>query len=143
MPQQSYTIDKLIGLTIKAKNPTPYYSLPTYYDTAKKLGTVNTGDVVGVVYSWVGGDAGRPLHLQFRRGNGTFYYVPMKPGQIDNEFNKAQGLTTTQEDKAAEEEEGKSTTDKILDYFKKSGKIILYGGLALVALNVILKNRKQ
>jgi hypothetical protein len=143
MPQQSYTIDKLIGLTIKAKNPTAYYDLPTYYNTAKKLGTVKSGDLVGVLYSWVGGTADRPLHLQFRRGDGTFYYVPMLPGQIDNDFNRAQGLTTTQEDKEKDEDKNKSFTDKLLDYFRKSGKIVLYGGLALVALNVILKNRKK
>ena len=142
MPQETYRIDKLIGLTIKAKNSTPFYSLPTYDPLSKKLGTVKTGDIVGVVDSWVGGDAGRTLNLQFKRLNGSDYYVPMLPGQIDHNFNKAQGLTTTQQDKAAEEDKDKSFADKFTDYLKKSGKIVLYGGLALVALNVILKNRK-
>ena len=142
MPQETYSIDKLIGLTMKAKNPTPYYNVPLYMPNPIKLGTVKPGDIIGVVNSWTGGTADKPLHLEFKRLNGSTYYVPMLPGQLDNNFNKAQGLTTTQQDKAAEEDKDKSFVDKFADYLKKSGKIVLYGGLALVALNVILKNRK-
>ena len=142
MPQQTYSIDKLIGLTMKAKNPTDYYNVPTYMPNPIKLGTVKTGDIIGVVNSWTGGTADKPLHLEFKRLNGTTYYVPMKKGQLDNDFNRAQGLTTTQEDKAAEEDKDKSFLDQLLDTLKKSGKYVLIGGAALIALNIILKNRK-
>jgi len=146
MAKGSYTVDKLIGLTIRAKSPTAYYNIPTYMDNPIKLGTVKTGDIIGVVDSWTGGEAGRPLHLQFKRLNGSVYYVPLLPGMMDNEFNRAQGLTTTQEDIQAKAEEDKSTLDKFLDTLtggaSKVGKYILIGGAALIALNIILKNRK-
>jgi len=95
---------------------------------------VNDGEPIGVVYSYVGGTGVDPLFWVFQTPGknigqlGAFYYVEHKEGNFDITSLREQGVLTTQEIREKEEEENKSTTDKILDTFKKFGTYILIGG---------------
>ena len=139
----TFSADQIVGKTLIAKKTVMVYDLPFYINGAKQIARVKPGDTIGVVFSWVGGTPGKPLNWEFKGNAGKMYYVPHVPSYFDINALREQGVVTTGELQEKEEDKNKSFGDKLLEYFKKSGKIILYGGLGLVALNVILKNRKK
>jgi hypothetical protein len=138
----TFSADQIIGKSLIAKKPVVVYDLPFYEKQAKQIAVIKPGALVGRVFSYVGGQPGRPLNWEFIGQNKKTYYVPHVESYFSVEALRDQGVQTTAEAKAAEEEKDMSFSDKLAEYFKKSGKVVLYGGLALIALNVILKNRK-
>lgn len=139
----TYSADQIIGKTLTARRTLVAYDLPTYMANSQKIGTIKIGQSAGVVYSYVGGTPGKPLFWQFKGNNGKDYYIVHQEGAFDVQSLKDQGALTTAEAATKAEEADMSFKDRLAEYFKKSGKIVLYGGLAILALNVILKNTKK
>jgi hypothetical protein len=139
----TFSADQIIGKTLIAKKTVTVYDLPFYADGAKVLTQVRPGQSIGKVFSYVGGTPGKPLNWQFEGAGGRMYYVPHVSSYFDVPALRDQGTQTTAEIKEKQESENMSTGDKFAQYLKKSGNVLLYGGLALVALNVFLKNRKR
>ncbi len=138
----TFSADQIIDKTLIAKKVVTVYDLPFYVSGAKVLTQVRPGQSIGKVFSYVGGTPGKPLNWQFEGAAGKMYYVPHVPGYFDVKSLRDQGAQTTSEIQQEQKETQQSTGDKLTAYLKKSGNVLLYGGLALVALNVFLKNRK-
>lgn len=139
----TFSADQIVGKTLIAKKPVPVYDLPFYDKLAKQIAVIKPGNTIGVVFSWVGGVPGKPLNWEFKGNAGKMYYVSHVTGYFNVTSLRDQGVQTTTEIKEKEESANMSTGDKLAQYLKKSGNVLLYGGLALVALNVFLKNRKR
>ena len=131
----TYSAGDLIGKTLVANREMPVYNLPSYDSGAKEITRARKGNVLGVVYSYVGGQAGRPLNWQFKTPAGQFYYVEHAPNNFDTESLKEQGVQTPKEKAEAEAEAGKSTGDKILD----AGKKIAWALVAVFATSQAVK----
>jgi len=138
----TFTADQIIDKYLIAKKTVPVYNLPPYDNLAKQIAIVKPGETVGLVYSYVGGTPGKFLVWQFYDKNNKAYYAAHVRGYYDVKALKSQGALTSEEKQEKEESANMSTGDKLVQYLKKSGNVLLYGGLALVALNVFLKNRK-
>jgi hypothetical protein len=111
--------DQIIGKTLIAKNPVSIYALP---DKDKRVGIVEPGKPVGVVYSFVGGKGGAPLFWQFYAKAGGIekaYYAEHKDDAFNLPALKEQGVKTTQQIVKEKEEQDKPTSDKIFEFVKK------------------------
>lgn len=139
---KTYSADEIVGKTLIAKNAVFAYDLPTYEPNSKIIGTIKPNTPAGVVFSYVGGQPNRPLNWQFKGVGGKMYYINHMPGMFDVQALQQQGALTTQEKQEQAQEQNLSTGDKLLSYFKKTSNVIIFTALGLVALNVILKNRK-
>jgi hypothetical protein len=139
----TFSADQIIGKSLVAIKRVPIFDLPAYDTKATRIGIIEPGQTVGVVYSYVGGTPGKFLNWQFYDQNKKAYYAPQAPGYYDVKALQDQGTLTTKELEEKKEEENKSPFDKILDTLKKGGKVILFAGVGLVALNVLLKNRNK
>ena len=143
----SYSADQIIGKVLVAKKPVPVYDLPPYNTQAVQIAVVKPGQTVGTVYSWVGGTPGKFLTWQFYGNNNKAYYAAQVPGYYDVQSLKDQGALTTAEVTAQKADEDKSALDKFLESLTqgagKIGKYVLIGGAALIALNIVLKNRNK
>jgi len=138
----TFSADQIVGKSLIAKKTVTVYDLPFYAPGAKVITQVRPGQTLGVVFSYVGGTPGKPLNWEFKGNAGKMYYVPHVTGYFDVNALRDQGAQTSAEIKQQQEEEQMSTGDKLTDYLKKSGNVVLYGGLAILALSVFLKNRK-
>lgn len=138
----TFSADQIVNKALIAKKPVPVYDLPFYDKLSKQIAVIKPGDTIGVVYSWVGGTPGKPLNWQFKGNAGKMYYVAHVKGYFDVQALRDQGVQTTAEIQQEQKESEQSTGDKLTAYLKKSGNVLLYGGLAIVALSVFLKNRK-
>lgn len=143
----SYSADQIIGKVLVAKKPVPVYDLPPYNTQASQIAVVQPGQTVGTVYSYVGGTPGKFLCWQFYSNNNKAYYAAQVPGYYDVQSLKDQGALTTAEETELKADEDKSTLDKFLESLTqgagKIGKYVLIGGAALIALNIVLKNRNK
>lgn len=138
----TFSADQIVSKTLIAKKPVPVYDLPFYDKLAKQIAVIKPGNTIGVVFSWVGGTPGKPLNWEFKGNAGKMYYVAHVPGYFSVTSLREQGVQTTSEIQQEQKKSEQTTGDKLTEYFKKSGNVILYGGLAIVALSVFLKNRK-
>jgi hypothetical protein len=81
------TADDYIGGELRAKKLVTVYSSSS--PTAKKVADVPAGQVVGIIYSWVGGKDGRPLYWMVDKvdmiaGSGSFFgFVKHEVGAFD------------------------------------------------------------
>ena len=111
--------DQIIGKTLIAKNPFSIYAFP---DKDKRVGIVEPGKPVGVVYSFVGGKGGAPLFWLFYAKAGGIekaYYAEHDENAFNLPALKEQGVKTTQEIVKEKEEQDKPTSDKIFEFIKK------------------------
>jgi hypothetical protein len=138
----TFSADQIVSKTLIAKKPVPVYDLPFYDKLSKQIAVIKPGNTIGVVFSWVGGTPGKPLNWEFKGNAGKMYYVAHVPGYFNVTSLREQGVQTTDEIQQEQKESEQTTGDKLTAYFKKSGNVLLYGGLAIVALSVFLKNRK-
>lgn len=115
----TFSAADIVGKTLIAKETVPVYSLPNAAVASNLIGSIAPGESVGVVYSWIGGNEGKPLYWQFESTAGGFYYVMHKAGRFDVRALKDQGALTTAEKQ--EQENPKSTLDKILSTLKTVG----------------------
>jgi hypothetical protein len=139
----TYSADQIIGKVLIAKKPVPVYDLPPYESSAKQIAVVKPGQTVGTVYSYVGNKPGKFLCWQFYDKNNKAYYAAHVSGYYDIQSLKDQGALTTKEETELKADENKGTLEKLLGGAKNVGKYILIGGAALIALNIILKNRNK
>ena len=139
----TYSAADIVGRTLVAKIETPVFNRPSYDPAAQIITTARAGNVLGVVDSWVGGTAGKPLNWQFKTPAGQFYYIAHDARKFDTNSLQEQGALTTQEKAEQEANANMSTGERIV---KSLTKIAMFtaGGLILVkALNVTLQNRRK
>lgn len=118
----SYSADQIIGKTLYAKKPTPVYNLPSYDQNAQKKLVIKPGQIIGTVYSWVGGSPGKPLNWMFKTRVGyqeITYYTQHEPDNVDKNALQDQGVKTQREIEKEKAEAAKSTGTKIFDFVKK------------------------
>jgi len=116
----TYSAEQIIGKTLIANRAVNIYRLPD--DKAKSVYTVNAGQLVGVVDSYISPSAQKNrkfLYWQFVDQNGKFFYVRHEEGAFNIKALKDQGALTT-----AEQNENISDFEK---YFKKYGIPVLIG----------------
>lgn len=134
--------DQIIDKTLIAKNPVPLYP-SAKVDKNKIIAIVEPGKPVGVVYSWVGGDGGKPLFWMFYVKTGGIekaYYAEHKENAFNLPALQEQGVKTTQEEIKEKEDQNKSTSDKIFDYIKKYA---MWAGIAYAAFLVFKETRNK
>jgi hypothetical protein len=112
----TYSAADIVGKTLIAKEIVPIYSLPNAAVKENLIGSIDPGESLGVVYSWVGGTDGKPLYWQFKGSAGKFYYAMHKAGRFDVRALQDQGVLTTEE--RLEAENPKSGFDKALSTIK-------------------------
>lgn len=91
--------DQVVGKTLIAKTPVP---LKRYAQaSAPAVYTVKSGNVVGIVYSWV--MDGPTLYWAFYDQNGNPYYAEHRPGRFSVAALQQQGAQTLEDIKEEKE----------------------------------------
>lgn len=125
----SFSVDDIIGKTLYAKKSTPVYNLPSFFPNAEVKHTIKPGEIIGTVFSYVGGSPGEPLNWMFKTKVGlkeVTYYTKHESDNVNKELLKDQGVKTTKEKEEEKKEAEKGTGQKLVDLLKK---VALYGGL--------------
>lgn len=138
----TYSATDIIGRTLVARIETPVFNRPSYDPTAQIITTARAGNVLGVVDSWVGGTAGKPLNWQFRTPAGQFYYIQHDARKFDTNSLQEQGALTTQEKAEQEANANMSTGERIVKSLTKIGMFTAAGLIAARFLQVALNKRK-
>lgn len=142
-----FSADQIIGKQLVAKRSVPIYDDATYKPNRNRLDVIRPGQTVGTVYSYVGGKGANLLNWQFYDKNNKAYYALHDDTAFDVKSLQDQGALTTKEQTELKADENKGTLEKFLEDLaggaKNVGKYILIGGAALIALNIILKNRNK
>ena len=128
----SYNAAQLIGKTFKADGPVPIYDSAT--NTAKPVRYVQSGQIVGVLYSWLdpSGSYRTDYWWMFYDANGHAFYVPFAANSnIDESFFREQGSLTTLEQIQAEQDANKEWYEKLFDNVKPLIVTAIVGGLAV------------
>lgn len=135
----TYSASYFIGKTLYAAARVPLYRVPI--DSAAPYAYVESGRIVGVVYSYVNVKPGyrSALYWMFYDGNGRPYYSPMLSGLYSESALRDQGVISTKE----QLEEEKKKQETTAEYLKKMGKTVVFGGLTVAALAAFLKYRKN
>jgi hypothetical protein len=138
----TYSADQIIGKSLIARKRVALYRASAL-NSGESFASVDPGDLVGVVYSYVGGRNGLPLFWQFLSSSGSSYYALHEEGAFDVESLQDQGVLTTQEQQQQQEEENQSPFDKVLGLFASGGKWILIGAAAYFAYDAYSKNKSR
>ena len=129
--------DVLDKVLVAAKTLPIYDSYPPY--TYKQIGIVNKGDTAGVVYSWISQDftQNRPtLWWMFEGSDGHFYYMPHHSGDFNIDVLQAQGVQTTAEKNAPEQEWYQKILNQILP-------VVVIAVIGAAAVKGYFSSRKQ
>ncbi len=129
----SYSVDQIIGKTLYAKKNTPVYNLPTFDQNAKQKTVIKPGQIIGTVFSYVGGSPGKPLNWMYKTKVGLqelTYYTQHEDDNVDKNLLQDQGVKTTAEIQKEKEEADKSTGDKLVDLLKN---VLKYAGIGIGA----------
>lgn len=127
----SYSVDQIIGKTLYAKKNTPVYNLPSFYQNAQQKTIIKPGQIIGTVYSYVGGSPGQPLNWMYKTKVGlqeVTYYTKHEEDNVDKNALVDQGVKTTNEIQKEKEEANKSTGDKLIDTLKN---VLKYAGIGI------------
>jgi len=132
----SFSVDQIIGKTLYAKKSTPVYNLPNFYTLAKQVHTIKPGEIIGTVYSYVGGSPGEPLNWMYKTKVGlreVTYYTVHEPDNVDKNALTDQGVKTQSQLQKEKEEAAKGTGEKIFDFVKKYAIIagLAYGAFLI------------
>jgi hypothetical protein len=138
----TFPANQIVGKSLIAKRTVSAFDLPTYDKNARKIGDIKPGQSAGVVFSFVGGQSGRPLHWEFIGNNKKTYYIEHAPGLFDVKSLQQQGVLTTQQQQEKQEAANETLTDKIFKGVSSTTKYVLIGGGVLTALYIFL-NRKR
>jgi hypothetical protein len=122
----TYNANDVIGKTLIANIPVNVY--PSASNTVP-LYTVNTGNTVGVVYSWVNKNG--VIWWQMEPGN---KFVSHAQGKFNMQVLTDQGLLTTAEKEEAKKDANKSWLQKFLEGTSK--KVLT--GAALITVGYIV-----
>lgn len=132
-----FRADQIIGKSLTAKKAVSIYRTPD--DSAAPVYTVNPGESVGIVTSYLNPGAGRSvLYWVFRDQTGRYYYTRHAQGRYDIASLQTQGAQTTAQQLEAEAEKNKSLTDKIFAGLQN----YLLIGAAVYLLGTMIKSRK-
>jgi hypothetical protein len=140
----SYSVDQIIGKTLYAKKNTPVYNLPSFDQNAVQKTVIKPGQIIGTVFSYVGGSPEQPLNWMYKTKVGlkeVTYYTKHEEDNVDRNLLKDQGVKTTSEIEKEKEESDKSTGDKLVDLLKK---VVKYAGIGLGAyliFKAVYKNK--
>ena len=127
--------DQIVGKTLIAKKRIPLYP-SAKEDKNRIIAIVEPGKPVGVVYSWVDGERGKPLFWMFYAKVGNIekaYYAKHDENGFNLPALKEQGVKTTQEEIQEEENKDKPTSEKIFEYIKKYA---MWAGIGLAGILV-------
>ena len=149
----TFSANEIIGKTLIANKIIDIWKIPAKPSTGeagiKWTGIyVKKNDAAGVVYSYVGGTGGDPLFWVFETPGvnagqiGANFYVPHAVGNFNVESLREQGVLTTAERAELEAEENKTTGDKIVEAFKKGGKLLLIAGGIYFAIKMYKEFKK-
>lgn len=131
----TYNANEIIGKTLFAKKKINV--LDNHADNSKILYSVNTGNSLGPVYSWIMTNGALWWQLE---ANNNSAFVKHEIGAFDVKALEDQGAQTTLDKINEEKETNKSSFDKIADLVSKNIKTIaIIGGIALIATTVIKK----
>lgn len=133
-----YSASQIVGKNLFAKKAVQLYRLPA--DNAKAIYTVNAGDPVGVVTSYLAPktDGTRnSLYWQFKDQNGKYFYARHNENTFDIKALKEQGVKTV-EDQTAEDA---GNADPFAKYFKKYGIPVLIGAGAIYLLAKVIEKK--
>lgn len=132
-----YDAVDIIGKTLIAKRTVRVYR-GNQVPGGQPFGTVQTGQPVGVVYSFLSPGAGGRVNLwwQFYDATNGAYYAEMTAGAFDVRALREQGVLTVEE--KAQEEEIKTQT--LPEFFKRNFMKIIYFAGAVVVLKNVLPN---
>jgi len=132
----TYSATEIIGKTLIARQPVNLYRAAN--DSAQKIYTVEPGQTVGKVYSYLSPGQNRSsLYWAFYDESGRPYYARHITGNFDISSLSEQGALTVQEQAQQEAEAQMTTSDKIFRLIKL---IALYGAGAYL-LNSIIKKK--
>ena len=152
MPE--FNAEQIIGKTLYAKKDLPIWKLPRQPSKNDKgviwkNVSVQNGDSIGVVYSYVGSNTpNSPLFWMFKTPNansgqiGAYFYVEHKQGNFDVKSLREQGVLTTKELEELKADEDKPTGVIITDALKKGGKYLLIAAAAFFALKMYKEFKK-
>lgn len=126
-----YSADQIIGKSLYAKTAVKLKRIAQ--DSAPDIYTVNPGQLVGIVYSYVMPSADRAtLYWQFLDANGRAYYAAHTPTSFSLTKLAEQGALSVKEEAAAAAAAAETTPQKIERLFKYS--------LWIIAGAVVLKS---
>jgi hypothetical protein len=126
----TFSANEIIGKTLIAKRPIDLYRAAN--DSAQIIYTVEPGQTVGKVYSYLAPGAQRSvLYWAFYDETGRPYYSKHKTGNYDISSLSEQGALTVQEQAEQAAEAELTTGDKILRLIKN---------IALIAAGAYLLN---
>jgi hypothetical protein len=132
----TYNAEQIIGKTLIAKRPVNLYRFAD--DNAPVIYTVEPGNNVGVVYSYLNpNNARQTIYWTFYDSNNKPYYAPHKTGDYDIKTLSEQGALTVVQQAQQAAEQNLSTTDKV---FKLVQKYLLIGA-GVYLLNSIIKKK--
>lgn len=123
----TYSAGEIIGKNLFAKKDVPLRRLPDL--NSPVIYTVEPGQNVGVVYSYIRSKENNPLFWQFKDNQGRFYYSPQAPGLYSEKVLRDQGAQTTKEIEEEKNQEEKDIFDKINGTVKTLGFFFIGGYL--------------
>jgi hypothetical protein len=127
----------IVGKTLIAKKKVYLYSSP---DATNPLASINPGQTIGVVYSYLSPNKNRPqLWWMFQNGI-KYVYVPHQEGSFDVKSLKDQGAIST-EDKTKEEQEKLQKQQKgaFAYYIEKYVPWVIVGIFAVPIIKDLIK----
>lgn len=136
----NYNVSEIVGKTLYAKVKVNLYGYPD--STRKPIGTVNAGNPIGVVDSWLNPDqADGKLWWSFINSKGLRYHVPHALNVFDVGSLKGQGALTTEEKIAKQEYENAGITDKLMITAKTYLPWVLGAFIAIPLLKEVIKKK--
>jgi len=131
----TFSADQIIGKTLIAKRPVKLYR--SAFDSATVIYTVDPGQSIGKVYSYLATAPGRTsVYWAFYDDQQRPYYTPHIQGNFDIKTLSDQGALTVNQQQEQQQEEQMSTTDKA---FKLIRNIALYAAGAYLLKGLISK----
>lgn len=117
----TYSLQDIVGKNLTAIAPVKVYRFGNYTDAVY---TVQPGQPVGILYSYLNQTAQHPLLFMFYDANNKPYYT--KAGQGMYKLNANSGVLSLEEKEEQAQEQNETTADKIINGVKK---LVLIGGL--------------
>ena len=132
-----FNAKNIVGKTLIAKKKVFLYSSPT---AKNPLASINPGQTIGVVYSYLKPDKNRPqLWWMFQNGV-KFVYVPHQEGSFDVKSLKDQGVISTEDTTKLETEKlEKAQKGAISFYIEKYVPWIIAGIFAVPLIKELIK----
>lgn len=121
-----YSAADVVGLTMYAKKNIEIKA--SAFDNSQVLWTVNAGEIIGVVHSYLAPTSGRStLYWMFEDAYGVPFYVAHKKGLIDIKNLEEQGLLSIEDILDAQ----KPLADKIIGGILSLGTTLIVGRLII------------